>query len=131
MIMLKQQEIDSVLKLSGKQRYTYFIKKVTDTEVIWALYKDGWALVRNDADKVFMPIWPYKEYAQLLCMGEWLEYQPAEIDLYEFIEEVSQELKKNNIAPCIFLTPNDFGVCLEMDILLSDIENKLDEDFFR
>lgn len=98
---------------------------MTDSEIIWGLYQDGWALASNNQNENFVPLWPCPEYASLLSKGDWVEYKPAEIDLYEFIDEMAPAMKNANLATCIFLTTQDFGVCVEIDRLIIDLQNNM------
>ncbi|MCZ1269023.1 DUF2750 domain-containing protein, partial [Paenibacillus tundrae] len=45
---MTSKEFEAVIKLPANIRYEYFIKKVTDSEEIWGLYDDGWAMSSDD-----------------------------------------------------------------------------------
>jgi hypothetical protein len=54
---------------------------VVDSEAAWGLWKDGWALMRDDAGVEVFPLWPAREYAEASRTGEWSEYEAEQIDL--------------------------------------------------
>ncbi|MBY0273407.1 MAG: DUF2750 domain-containing protein [Alphaproteobacteria bacterium] len=109
-LKIKSQETQNVTKLSGKKRYQYFIKKVTDSGHIWGLYNDGWALAGDEGGEKFIPLWPSKEYASLCAIQQWKGYNPECVDLHEFLNEHLNELIENSIKIAVFYTPQDKGV---------------------
>lgn len=44
---VSKQEIEAVIKLSPEKRYTYFIKRICDWELIWTLYEDD-SIILNE-----------------------------------------------------------------------------------
>lgn len=128
-MQINQPQIQAVLALSGPERYRHFIKVVTDWEEVWGLYKDGWALAGADDGDVVFPLWPAKEYAQLCAQGSWEDYEPSSLSLDELVNELLPRLKKDNVLPGVFYTPNDKGVTPEVDQLVEDINDYVDENF--
>lgn len=124
MIKLNIHEIKNVSSLSSTKRYDYFIKKVVDTEEIWGLYDDGWDLV-GDGTKTYLPLWPFKEFANLYNNKDWSRYTPKVINIKYFLEKMIYELEENKIFICVFLTEKDFGICPEYNMLKSDLLNEL------
>lgn len=125
-MVLHPKQIEAVLRLPGPERYKHFIKQVADTEKVWGLYKDGWALAATgDGTEVF-PVWPAKEYATLCAKDEWLGFEPSEISLNDFMNELLPKLKAGGKLPGVFYTPNDKGVTLEIRQLLADLEKELE-----
>ncbi|MDG0793997.1 DUF2750 domain-containing protein [Cohnella ginsengisoli] len=35
-------------------------KKVADSETVWGLYEDGWAITEDDKGNRLFPVWPKK-----------------------------------------------------------------------
>lgn len=121
---LNPKQIEVVLSLPGPLRYEHFIKQVTDTEEVWGLYKDGWALAaQSDGNEIF-PVWPAKEYASLCAKNEWEGFEPTEFSLEDFIEELLPKLREANIIPGIFYTPENTGVTPEIDQLIYDLQEE-------
>jgi len=123
---LSNEQILNILKLAGPDRYKHFIKRVADYEEVWGLNNNGWAMAAtSDGIEVF-PVWPAKEYAELCAQGDWVDYNPKEISLSEFMGEILPELKEKGIGICVFYTPSDKGVIPEISQLLNDLEVELE-----
>lgn len=122
---LNIQEIESVLKLEGEQRYKYFIKKIVGNDEVWGLYNNGWALVSDDnGDKLF-PIWPAKEYAKLCSNSGWENYQPQSFTIDSFLEDLLPQLHSNKMLFAVFITPSSLGVTPTLEQIENDINTEL------
>lgn len=123
---ITQKQIEAVTALPGPKRYEHFIKVVADSEQVWGLYQDGWALAATDDDKqVVLPLWPANEYAKLCGQKNWKGYEPKAIDLYEFMDTMIPDLNEKGIMPCIFYLPTDKGVIPRIEQLLADLKIEL------
>jgi hypothetical protein len=122
---VNKKELEFVVKLPATKRYEYFIKKVADFKEVWGLYNDGWATTEDDNENILIPFWPNKEFSQFCAIGEWKNYVPEKIDLYEFIDEWLPGIKQDKYKPAIFCNNNDSAV-IEVDILLRDLNNELE-----
>jgi hypothetical protein len=118
-LQINKQEIENVLKLDDRKRYGYFIKKVADTGFLWALKKDDdWAYAEDVDQKILMPLWPAKIYAQLCAVDFWKEYKPTKIEIHFFLDEIVEYLKKKGIDLAVFYTPEGRGItCLHEDFI--------------
>jgi hypothetical protein len=66
---MHDKEFESVLALSGSERYAYFVKRVADWAELWSLKtEDGWVLAGDDAGHELVPIWPHQRFA-MACAG--------------------------------------------------------------
>lgn len=124
-LIVNKYEIENVLKLPALKRYHYFIKRVADTGKVWGLYQDGWALVGDEKDGKFLPIWPSKEYAELCADGEWSAYKSKFISLNYFLRTYIHDLKKEDIFPVIFYNSNDLGIVVKNESLIQDLVTEL------
>ena len=123
---LHPKQIEAVLNLPGPERYKHFVKQVTDSEKVWGLYKDGWALAAtSDGTEVF-PVWPAKDYAALCARDEWADFEPSEFTLEEFMSELLPKLEVRGVLPGIFYTPKDRGVTPKISQLLTDLKKELE-----
>lgn len=104
------KEMEAVLKLDEPARCQHFIKRIVDSEAAWGLWKDGWALMQDDSGAEVFPLWPAREYAAALQVGEWKDYQPEQIYLDDLIDELLPKLVAKNVLPGIFPTPAGKGV---------------------
>lgn len=118
-------EIEAVSKLAGVERYSYFIKKVTDENRVWSLWKDDWVLVCDEAGREMIPVWPHKKYAEQSATGMWEDHFAKEIDLNELIDRWLPGIVKDNRLLAIFPNISDRGVVVDSIELASDIENEM------
>ncbi|MFD2328955.1 DUF2750 domain-containing protein [Cohnella sp. GCM10020058] len=75
MHLINPKEFEAIIKLSANIRYEYFIKKVTDSEEVWGLYDDGWAMSSDDNGRLLIPFWPKKEFAEYCAYEDWSNYK--------------------------------------------------------
>lgn len=120
-----KSEFTEVPKISARKRYEYFIKKVADYEQVWGLYDDGWATTIDDNGNKLIPFWPKEEFAADCAIGEWDNYTPKAINLYEFMEEWTVNIKEDGYKPSIFFN-NDDSAVVEVDVLLRDLNLELE-----
>lgn len=122
---MNKNEFDAVIKMPAQKRYEYFIKKVTDYELVWGLYNDGWATTQDDAGNILIPFWPRKEFAEHCAINEWQGYEAAEIDLDEFINEWISGMEEDGNKSSIFWNNVDSAV-MEGSVLLEDLNRELE-----
>jgi Protein of unknown function (DUF2750) len=126
-VKINQKQFDAVTALPADKRYKSFIKTIADTEEVWALWQDGWALATDDitGQSVF-PFWPAEEYAKACAINEWNGYEPSLLPLDEFMNELLPKLKEDNVLPGIFFTSEGKGPTPTIDQLLDDINLELE-----
>ncbi|MCX6952723.1 MAG: DUF2750 domain-containing protein, partial [Verrucomicrobia bacterium] len=108
----------------GKRRYTYFVGRVCETRKVWSLYQDGWASF-GVGDQQLLPLWPHRAYAEPFRHGNWATYEPAEIDLDEFLAEWIPRLQHSGLAPAVFPTPAGHAVVVTPDDLAATLRQEL------
>jgi hypothetical protein len=119
---INQKQFEAVTALSGDKRYECFIKTIADTEVVWALWEDGWALATDDiSGQPVFPFWPALEYAKACAINEWGGYEPSSLPLDEFMNELLPKLKEDGVLPGIFFTSEGKGPTPSIEQLLDDI----------
>jgi hypothetical protein len=99
-----EKEIEAVLRLDARARFSHFVKRVVDSEVAWGLWKDGWALMGTSEGAQAFPLWPAREYAALHCEEEWSQHLPSEIPLADLLDELLPKLKRSGLATTVFPT---------------------------
>lgn len=122
---LSSAQINAIMALSPSERYKHTIKQIVGWGKLWSLYNDGWALIGDDENQQYLPIWPAKEYAEFCKSGYWEDYQPLEIDLDFFIDGFLSDLKADNINIAVFVTSNDTGITPTYEQLIHDISAEL------
>jgi hypothetical protein len=121
---LKEKEIQAVLELPSEQRYRYFIQRIVDTEIVWGLFDDGWALAEDSNGIGIFPLWPASEYAQLCAKDDWVNYKPESFSIEELVDTLLPKMKENNVLPGIFYTPDLKSIIPDIDLVISDIQNE-------
>lgn len=124
--ILSRTQTDAIVALPGPKRYQHFIKVVADWEIVWGLYKDGWALASTeDGEKIF-PVWPTKEYADMCAGGEWEGDEVKSFSVDELMTELVP-FKNDGVLIGVFYTPSDNGVVPYMEQFIEDINAELEK----
>ncbi len=124
--MSSEQKIEALLSLPAPERYDYFIKRVAELETVWGLYQDGWALAATDDGRSIFPVWSERQFAELCATRDWAGYEPAEIPLQDFIEELLPKLQADGVELGVFYTPNDRSVVPRFQQVIDDINHELE-----
>lgn len=119
------KQMAAVLALPGAKRFEHFIKIIADQQIVWGLYRDGWALAAADDGAAVFPLWPAREYAEVCASGEWSGYEPRSITLSDFLETLLPKLQMDGVLPGVFFTPARKGVTPSADELKSALEAEL------
>lgn len=122
---LSEQQIKAVISLPAQKRYEHFVKQVADSEEVWGLYNDGWAIATSNEGKFVFPVWSSFEYAEMCATGDWTEYKPKMIELEEFTDELLPNLAEDDYSIGVAYLPKDEGVVIDAHHLISDIEEEL------
>lgn len=120
------KEVDAVSRLDSAARYEHFVKRVVDRERAWGLWAEGWALMGDGAGREIFPLWPAREYAELFAREAWSGFEPAEIGLYELLDELLPKLASTNTLPGIFPVPTGKAVTLSVGELSQALRAELD-----
>ncbi|QYY36750.1 DUF2750 domain-containing protein [Ruficoccus sp. ZRK36] len=122
---INEKQLRSVMGLSAPKRYSYFIKKVADWEMVWGLYQNGWALTQSSEGNTVFPFWPAMEFAQLCATNEWENYSPEEIPLSDFMNDLLPKLGSDGILPGVFFVPEHGSVNASANQILEDLNEEL------
>jgi hypothetical protein len=112
MTVLKQAEIEAVSALPREERVEYLVKRVVGHETIWGIKEGDWVTSVNSSDLTIFNVWPFEEYAQRYCVGEWADCVPEAMALAVFIDAFLPSLDEQGIAVGVFYTPTDNGVLM-------------------
>ncbi|NOU64746.1 DUF2750 domain-containing protein [Paenibacillus sp. LMG 31461] len=123
---MNQKEFEAVIKLPANIRYEYFIKKVADSEEVWGLYGDGWAVTEDDKGNLLIPFWPKKIFAEFCIFEEWSHYKAQSITLNEFMNDWLPGISEDHHKPSIFWNRNDSSV-VAVNVLLNDLEQEIEK----
>jgi hypothetical protein len=124
-IKLGAQQLAAVVTLPGHDRYAYFVKRVADSQEVWGLYQDGWALAKTDDGTLVFPMWPASDYASLCAEYEWDGYDAQAFSIEELLDDLLPQLEQDRVLPGIFYTPGDKGVTPSVAQLRADLAEEL------
>jgi hypothetical protein len=110
---LHPKEMETVLGLSGTERYGYFVEKAADGEEVWGLQnEEGWVLIAFENGDAFC-LWPHADYARACTVGDWADCAPEPISLEELLGELVPALQRDNLRLAIFPTPAGEAVVVD------------------
>ncbi len=124
-IKLGAQQLADVVTLPAQQRYVRFVQQVTETNEVWGLYRDGWALAKTDDGTLVFAMWPASEFADLCAEYEWDGYEPQAFPLDDLMSDLLPQLEEDGVLPGIFYTPGDRGLTPTATTLRVDLEREL------
>ena len=124
--MINIREIESVVNLAGSERYSYFIKRVADSQKVWSLRnKDGWVLASDVGGNEVVPVWSHIEYAKLCVNGEWQNCVPEFINLQNWLDRWIPGMIKDKRKVGVFPTLVCKGVVINREKLFTDLNEEL------
>lgn len=93
---MKEKKLENIIGLDSKERYGYLIRKTADFELIYLIVdqQGAYVTIGNDAQRC-IPVWPEKEFANLMVKYEWPDCEVKEMDIYEFIDWQDSLLTEN------------------------------------
>lgn len=110
---LHAKEMETVLGLSGTERYGYFIERVADRGEVWGLQnEEGWVLISFDDGEAFC-VWPHADFARACTLGDWADCMPEAVSLEELVEELVPALLRDNLRLAVFPTPAGEAVVVD------------------
>ena len=122
---LKQQQIDSILKLDYMDRYRHSIKEIVSWGIVWVLDDNGWALAGDGTTQQYLCIWPAKDYADLCANDSWKKHKAISVDLDDFLENVIPQLIVSNLSLSVLMTPLSKGTTVNVENFVNDIQLEL------
>ncbi|MGY3452660.1 DUF2750 domain-containing protein [Bradyrhizobium sp. USDA 4353] len=122
---ISDKQLQAVLALPAAARFAHFVKAVADSERVWGLYADGWALSSDDDGCTVFPLWPAPDYAKLCALGEWSSYEPRPIEIDELLDILLPRLQRDGVLPGIFVTPLGKGMTPSVEELTLAIKTEL------
>jgi len=127
MRQMSTKEIGAVTRLDGPRRFEYFVKRVADDEVLFGLWQDGWASMSTSSKEDVFPVWPAKEYAELLATGDWQSYEARALTLDWFLRDWLPKLTTSKSRVAVFPVPDRGGVIVSASELASAINAELEK----
>lgn len=125
------KEFESLNRLTSEERYTHFIKRIAEHELVWTLGNDDGFVTFSDDDGIkHYAFWPHERYAQEFAVGEWGDCVANKIGVYDWLEKWLCGMSRDGFGCVIFPTLSDDGVSVESsdlhfvgDDLKKELEN--------
>ncbi|TXJ09362.1 MAG: DUF2750 domain-containing protein [Acinetobacter sp.] len=110
-----------------QERYRYFIQTIVETQQVWGLFNDGWAIGASSEGRHSLPVWAGRSYASLCQTEFWSSYAPTMISLDNFIFQMLPYIAEQKVLLSIMMTPEGQSVFLEPNRVLLDLKHYLYE----
>jgi len=117
---INEQQIESVSRLSKKDRYLHLLSAIADWEEVWCLEKDLAYYNLKDKNPILY-LFPYKEYAKIYADSLQDDYKLKSMDLETLIQILQT---KPNLIIGAFPTLSDTALMIEKEIFLNDLEEE-------
>jgi hypothetical protein len=120
------REAKAPTKRDPKARYRNFVKLAAEHRVVWGLFRDGWALSRDEKGLITFPLWAEREQAERSAKGPWQGYEAAEIPLEDLLEQLLPQLAKDDVKASLSPLADEAGLTPSIAQLIHDLEHELD-----
>ena len=119
-------DLERAFALSADDRFGYFVRHAVESEAVWGLYEDGWAITANGDGQQAIPFWPGKELAEACATEAWAGYEAREISLPSFVISWLTQLADDGLRVAVFPVPAGHGVWVDPSFLMTAIRERLD-----
>ncbi len=128
-LYISSEEFEALTKCNSEIRYSYTLKRIADTEVIWSIIDEaGLFAIQNCNKRLFFPIWSSEEYAQSFCTTEWNNFNSFAITLDYFEEHIIDYICQNGLLINVFPTISDpFGKIVGLNTFAEDLSKALED----
>jgi len=120
------QEPKVATKRDPKVRYRQFLKLAVENKLVWGLYRDGWALSRDEKGQTTFPLWAERELAELRAKGPWQGYEVAEIPLEDLLDQLLPQLARDGLKAGISPGVDEAPLAPSIAQLILDLEHEID-----
>ena len=130
-LWISKEEFQALEKCNSETRYTYTVKRIIDTEVLWTIVdEEDHLVIQTDGNKKLLPVWSSKEYAQVFCVKGENNYKYSPITSETFQYSVIDYIKQNGILINVFPTKKEpLGKIVDLKTFVEEI-NYLAEDCY-
>lgn len=109
--------MENLYEASDEIRYNFLIQEVVNKKEIWLLQAmEGMFAMLEDANgQEYIPVWPSEDFASQYAIGDWQDYSPSSMGLFEF-NSWMKELAEDAVKIAAF--PNSADKIIPVDALL-------------
>ena len=110
------------------KRYQYSLKKIADNEVLFTLInKKGEYAFSEIEGSELIPIWSSPDFAAKCISVLWQEYEPKEISLDAFENELAELIIENEYLLDVFPANDKTGFIVSLDEFMRDLNEELEQ----
>jgi len=117
-------ELNEIAGMVAQQRMHYFLTRTVESEEVWVLADpQGWVM-RDDAGKTILSVWPYRQFAE--DCADSADLRPHATSLDHFIESVMLVLVSQGVYIEVLPTRQQGGILIAAAELLEIFEGLVD-----
>ncbi|HWL22185.1 DUF2750 domain-containing protein [Priestia aryabhattai] len=118
------------LTVNSKRRYANFVKRVSESKVVWGLKsEDGWCVCESNEyeETAVMLFWSDEAYVKQCAVEEWSHYKPTSIALEEFMNNWIYGMHNDDLLVGVNWNAKLIGLEVEPYDLLNELEDLLEK----
>ncbi|MBX9966785.1 DUF2750 domain-containing protein [Priestia aryabhattai] len=118
------------LTVNSKRRYANFVKRVSESKVVWGLKsEDGWCVCESNEyeETAVMLFWSDEAYVKQCAVEEWSNYKPTSIALEEFMNNWIYGMHNDDLLVGVNWNAKLIGLEVEPYDLLNELEDLLEK----
>lgn len=123
-------EFELDLTINSKRRYENFIRRVSESKLVWGLKsEDGWCVCESNEyeDTEVMLFWSDEAYARQCAVEEWSHYKPTSIPLEEFMDSWLYGMNQDGLLVGVNWNAKLIGLEVESYDLFKELEETLEK----
>lgn len=100
--------MENLYEASDEIRYNFLIQEVVKNKEIWLLQamEGMFAMLEDSNGQEYIPVWPSSETAAQYASGDWQDYAPTAMGLFEF-NSWMKELDEDAVKIAAFPNSNE------------------------
>ncbi|OMP79381.1 MULTISPECIES: DUF2750 domain-containing protein [unclassified Chitinophaga] len=126
--MINEKEINSMINQDANTRLEYTIKRIVDLGVVWFIERDKKLVLLNDEfSNIIVPIWPFKEFADLFAEVEYADCKVNSVSMDDFLKFDIPIFQRENFKISLFPLNTGKGSVIEIDLFLNLVNEEMDK----
>lgn len=124
---MSNEQLTSVLEMSGEERYDYFLSQVLEDREIWILINSEnrfLSIVSDDDGLAHLPVWPISDFAVEYARGS-DDLTPKSLSLPDFFRKWVPGLSKDGLQVGVFPGADQTLWITDADELKKDLQAEL------
>lgn len=125
---MNHHEIENVSKLSPKNRYDYFIRKIADFEELWTIIdaNSDFTLAEIENSTV-VSFWTHEAFIESNLTPDWADCIPFKMDIYTLQDIVIPLIRQNNYLINVFPVDSRVDYIVALNDFVNDLNEKMEQ----